>query len=382
MSSLGIYLTLMIGPTVAIPAPSPYMEALQSVQVTHRDSGRSGFQLTFQAGRPGPASLMDYPLLALPLLKVFNRVILIVTINAIPGVLMDGIITNQQLSPGDQPGSGTITVTGEDVSVMMDMEEKNVEHPAQPELVIANKIILTYAQYGLIPLVIPPVAMDVPLPIERVPVQRSTDLNYLKEMAGRNGYVFYVVPGPAPFTNTAYWGPPVRLGIPQPALSTNLGPQTNVTSINFQNNGLAPTLVTGRVQDRQTNQDVPVQTFASTRTPLSSQPAVLTNQPNVRTTRFQGSGLNITQSYGRAQAQTDASTDDTLTVTGELDAVRYGAMLQARSLVGLRGAGYTYDGFYYVKSVTHNIMRGDYKQSFTLTRDGTGAISPVVVPNL
>ena len=380
MTPLGIHLTLMIGPTVAVPAPPLYLETLQSLQVTHNDTGRSGFQITFQAGRPGPASVMEYPLLALPLLKVFNRVILIVTINAIPQVLMDGIITNQQLSPGDQPGTGTITITGEDVSVMMDMEEKNVEHPAQPELVIANKLILSYPQYGLIPMVIPPIAMDVPLPIERIPAQRSTDLEYLKDMAGRHGYVFYVTPGPAPFVNTAYWGPPVRVGLPQRALSVNLGPQTNVNTISFQNNGLAPILVAGQLQDRQTNQTVPVQTFASTRPPLSSQPAVITNQPNVRTRRFQGSGLNIAQSFGRAQAQTDASTDDTVTVSGELDSVRYGAMLSARSLVGMRGVGFSFDGFYYVKSVTHNITRGDYKQSFTLTRDGSGALSPVVVP--
>lgn len=378
MIPLGIHLTVLIGPTVAVPAPLPYMETLQSVQVTHSDSGRSGFQLTFQAGRPGLVSMMDYPLLTLPLLKVFNRVILIVTINAIPSVLMDGIITNQQLPPGDQPGTGTITVTGEDVSIMMDMNEKNVEHPAQPEKVIADKIILAYAQYGLTPMVIPPVAMEVPQPTERVPVQRGTDLNYLKEMAGRHGYVFYIIPGPAIHTNTAYWGPPVRLGKHQPPLSSNLGPLTNVNSINIQNNGLAPTLVSGRVQDRQTNQVASVQTLSSTRLPLSSQPALLPNQPNVRTVRFQGSGLNISQSFSRAQAQTDASTDDTVTVSGELDAIRYGAILQARSLVGLRGVGFTYDGLYYVKSVTHNITRGSYKQSFTLTREGTGALSPIL----
>lgn len=380
MSSLGIQLTLMLGPTIAVPAPLSYMQALQSIQVTHNDTSRSGFQMTFQAGRPGLESMADYQLLSLSLLNVFNRVVIMVTIDAVPAVLMDGIITNQQLAPGDVPGTGTLTVTGEDVSVMMDLEEKNVEHPAQPEMVIANLLILSYAQYGLIPMVLPPPAMDVPLPIERTPAQRATDLNYLKEMAQRYGYVFYVTPGPAPLTNTAYWGPPIRVGLPQPALSVNLGPQTNVNSINFQNNGLAPQLVTGQVQDRQTNQQVPIDTTASTRTPLSAQPAVTANGSNVRKTPFQGSGLNASQALSRAQAQTDSSTDNVLTVTGEMDAVRYGAMLQARSLVGLRGAGYTYDGFYYVKSVTHNITRGDYKQSFTLTREGTGAISPVVVP--
>ena len=39
-----------------------------------------------------------------------------------------------------------------------------------------------------------------------------------------------------------------------------------------------------------------------------------------------------------------------------------------------------FDGFYYVKQVTHTSRRGSYKQSFTLTREGTGALAPVVVP--
>lgn len=377
---LGTHLTLLIGPTIAVPAPLPYVEALQSVEVTHSDEGRSGFQLTFAAGRSGPAGLVDYPLLSLPLLKPFNRVILVVTFGVIPRVLMDGIITHQQLNPGSEPGSGTLTVTGEDVSMMMDLKEKNVEHPAQDETIIANKIILTYAQYGLIPLVIPPLVIDPPIPIERIPVQRATDLGYLQEMAGRHGYVFYISPGPAPFTNTAYWGPPMRLGLPQKSLNVNLGPETNVTSISFQNNALAPTLVEGQVQDRTTNQQMPVQTFASTRVPLSSQPSVLVNQPNVRTRRFQGSGLNTPQAFARAQGETDASTDDVVSARGELDASRYGDLLQARGLVGLRGAGFTYDGFYYVKSVTHNIRQGEYRQSFTITREGVGTNTPVVRP--
>ncbi len=377
---LGTHLTLLIGPTIAVPAPLPYTEALQSVEVTHSDQGRSGFQLTFSAGRSGPAGLVDYPLLSLPLLRPFNRVILIVTFGVIPRVLMDGIITHQQLNPGVEPGSGTLTVTGEDVSVMMDLKEVNVEHPAQDETIIANKIILTYAQYGMIPMVIPPLVIDPPIPIERIPVQRATDLGYMQEMAGRHGYVFYVSPGPAPFTNTAYWGPPVRLGLPQKALSVNMGPETNVNNLSFQNNALAPTLVEGQVQDRTTNQQMPVQTFASTRVPLSSQPSVLVNQPNVRTRRFQGSGLNALQAFSRAQGETDSSTDDVVTASGEIDATRYGDLLQARGLVGLRGAGFTYDGFYYVKRVTHNIRPGEYRQSFTITREGVGTNTPVVRP--
>jgi hypothetical protein len=226
MSLLGTHLTLLMGPTVPVPAPPTFLEALESVTVTHSDEGRSGFQIMFRAGRSS-TDVLDYAMLSNPLLRPFNRVVLIVTFNVIPQVLMDGIITDQQFSPSNQPGASTLTVTGEDVSVMMDLEEKSVEHPAQPEAVIALKIIASYAQYGLIPGVIPPPAIDVPLPTERTPVQQGTDLEYLQQMAARFGYVFYVTPGPAPLTNTAYWGPPVRVGVPQKAISVNMGPNTN-----------------------------------------------------------------------------------------------------------------------------------------------------------
>ena len=61
---------------------------------------------------------------------------------------------------------------------------------------------------------------------------------------------------------------------------------------------------------------------------------------------------------------------DAVSGNGSLNVMRYGHILRARMLVGVRGAGLAYDGMYYVESVTHNIKRGEYKQSFTLSRDG------------
>ncbi len=380
MNPLGIHLTLLIGPSIAVPAPPLLTQALQSVEVTHGSQERSGFQITFGLGRSGSIDLLDYALLSSPLLKAFNRVILVVTFNARPSVLMDGIITNFQFSPNNEPGKSTLTVTGEDVSVMMDMEEKSAQHPGQDETIIANKLIISYAEYGLIPIVIPPLVIDPAIPIERIPVQQSTDLQYLKRMAQRHGYVFYITPGPAPFSNTAYWGPPKRVGLPQSALTVNMGPSTNVDSISFQNNALAPAMVSGYVQDRMINKSIPVKTFVSMRPPLAAFPAWLVNQPNVRRIQMEVSGLSMMQAYARAQGETEAANEAVVTASGELDALRYGSLLQARGLVGLRGAGYLHDGLWYVKSVTHSIRREEYKQRFTLAREGLGSITPLVMP--
>ena len=110
---------------------------------------------------------------------------------------------------------------------MMDREERSAEHPAQDESLIALKLIATYAQFGLIPMVIPPI------------VDRSADPD--RADAGPAGHRPRVPPqaggaprlrllrhaGPAPFTNTAYWGPPIRVGLPQRAITVNMGPETN-----------------------------------------------------------------------------------------------------------------------------------------------------------
>jgi phage protein D len=74
-----------------------------------------------------------------------------------------------------------------------------------------------------------------------------------------------------------------------------------------------------------------------------------------------------------AQSQIDTSVRKTVVGQGELDAQRYGSILRARGVVGVRGMGYSYDGYYYVQKVTHSISRGKYKQSFTLNREGIGS---------
>ena len=75
-----------------------------------------------------------------------------------------------------------------------------------------------------------------------------------------------------------------------------------------------------------------------------------------------------------------AASSEAVTCEGSLDVTRYGGVLSARKLVGVRGAGYCFDGLYYVKSVTHKIKRGEYKQSFTLTRNGLVSTVSTVSP--
>jgi hypothetical protein len=72
------------------------------------------------------------------------------------------------------------------------------------------------------------------------------------------------------------------------------------------------------------------------------------------------------------------TSSEAITGNGELDVLRFGHIFKLRQRAAVRGAGQYYDGEYYVKSVTHTIKRGQYKQSFNLARGGVGsAISTV-----
>ena len=108
------------------------------------------------------------------------------------------------------------------------------------------------------------------------------------------------------------------------------------------------------------------------RPPLARQPAT----PLRKTISRDTSNLTPAEAALRGRSSISSSSD-AVTVTGELDAKRYGQALLSRRLVGVRGAGDNYDGNYYVKQVTHKIALGEYTQSFTLTREGRGASVPI-----
>lgn len=377
---IGIQLTLLIGPTLPVPAPVVLSESIQSVEVARPNCGPAGFQITFNAGRSGLADIVDYPLLVLPLLSAYSRVILIVRIGVTAEILIDGFITHVEVAPSEQPGASTITVTGEDVTLMMDLADTATTHLAQGEYVLAQTLLASYLRYlGFPPTVIPPPSVDPANPVEYVPTQHGTDRSHLLEMAARSGYVFNVTPGPVPLQNSAYWGPERRFPPVQSALRANMGPQTNVDEIQFTHAALGALPIRDAVQDSLTGVTLPVVTVLSTRPPLALINSLAINQLQGRQGRLDDSGLNAVQAYARAQGATDRSAD-TVTATGTLDAARYGGLLRPDGLVGVGGVGANYDGFYYVEKVTHTIGRGSYKQSFTLRRDGVGSTTPVLVP--
>jgi phage protein D len=374
-----ITLTLMIGPELPVPTPQAVTEALDKVEVKQADGKRSGFQIDFNADRTS-AFVADYPLLKDRLLAAGNRVVIVVNFGMTPHVLMDGFIADVQLPQRTADGGATLSVIGEDMTVKLDRTQVREEYPGLGHSEIVELVLAKYSQYGVVPLVMPTLSALASDPLERVPQQKATDLAYLKYLAALHGNVFFITPGPVPLVNTAYWGPPPRVGAPLPALSVNMGPQTNIESLDFRYAALTPTVFKGTDQDADSEGDIPVVTEASTRVPLSAEPALLFDRGQAATRIVRTPGMDAAAAIAYTQGMTDRSTDNVVTASGEVDTLRYGSILKVANLVGVRGCGASYDGFYYVNSVTHALSRTQYRQQFTLGRDGVMTTTQVVPP--
>src|SRR5260370_30711838 len=351
----------MIGPIIPLAAPREVLDALAEVEVKVEDVGTSGFQLTFSIDKQSPLQILFLLTGGLP--RLFMRVVLVARVNGVASVLIDGVITNNQISPGDKGSNSTLTITGKDLSALMNQSDwSGFPFPACPAEARVAIVPAKSALFGVVPLIVPSVLLFVPLPIDQIPSQQGTDLEYIRYLAEQAGYVFYIDPGPLAGVSKAYWGPQIKVGPVQPALSEDMDAYTNVESLHFnfdQEKNKIP-LVYIYNEETGVSFPIPIPPITPLNPPLGAIPPLPTNllPPDLKPFRDDLSKRPIPQAImmGLAAAAQNA---EVVSCEGSLDVTRYGGVLKARQLVGVRGAGPAFDGLYYVKSVTHTIKRRD-----------------------
>ena len=362
-----VRLQLFAGPGVAVPVPREVLDAVKEVKVeTGSGETQSGFEITFSLSKRSPLHTMF--LLSggasIPIL----RVVIALTMRGTTTVLMDGVMTDHQVRSEGGPSS-TLVVKGKDLTAVMDVIPFNgLPYPAMTPSLRVLTGVAKYAALGVVPLVIPAVLEDFPIPIMEIPRHQGTDYAYFKYLAKRAGYVFYIDPGPVPGVSKAYWGPEIRLGRPQPALNASLdGPHDNVKSLSFRFDKEKKELPVVFIQEPTSKVPIPIP--IPDITPLNPPLGLVPPLPPKIKFLDDTAKLNPLQAAltGLAYASQHS---DAVFGEGALDVARYGNVLKSRGLVGVRGAGEAFDGLYYVSSVTSTLKRGEFNQSFSLVRNG------------
>ena len=181
-------LSLMMGAGIDA-VPRAVVEALTEVSVRIGAGGPtpSGFELKFATSKLSqitsqllPSGFFDPP----------TRVVIAATLSGATTVLMDGVITQQDVVPADESGKSVLSIKGEDLTRMMDVIDFGslIAYPAMPAEARVALIVAKYVPiYGIVPLVIPSILVDVPLPTEKIPQQSGTDLAYINTLAELSG---------------------------------------------------------------------------------------------------------------------------------------------------------------------------------------------------
>ena len=156
----GVHLTLLVGPVVPVPVPQFVLDALTQVEVSAPDEAAGAFTLQFTLSVQSPLHTLF--LLSgggvVPLL----RVIVVVTLNGMPQVLIDGVVTRTEVLPGADQRHTTLQVSGDDLTTVMTKLEfsglPGLPYPAMPAEAIVALLLAKYAFLGIVPLVIPSIA--------------------------------------------------------------------------------------------------------------------------------------------------------------------------------------------------------------------------------
>jgi phage protein D len=200
--------------------------------------------------------------------------------------------------------------------------------------------------------------------------QRHTDLRFVRELARRRGYEFYVRGA------DAHFHPPELDGTPQRLIAVNFGEQTNCDDLTIDVDGTRPTEALISRINPDTGEPETTTVTESGDAPMGTTPL----------SELRGAGFPQTRVMIRRQSP--ASSVDMqrraqallrrhgwwITAHGALDGLRYGRVLRSKKLVTIKGLGRDHASNYYVRKVEHSLTSRTYTMNFEAVRNSVGRL--------
>ena len=155
--------------------------------------------------------------------------------------LIDGYVLSQQAHLDTGTAHGTLKVTGQDASCLMNTAEKTREWVDVTDGSVANTL---FGEYGLTP---DPGNLDDDSPVHSADgaslMQRASDAQFLRQLARRNGKLFRVFCTDTPGQRTGYFGKPKLDGDPAAVLTLNPSDSATVGALDISWDVMRPSAV-------------------------------------------------------------------------------------------------------------------------------------------
>jgi len=285
--------------------------------------------------------------------------------------IFDGYILSQKLHLESGATNSTLTVWGQDASWLMNLTENVKEWVDVTDADAANSI---FGDYGITPDG-GNTDDDSPSHTEagHTLMQRGSDIQFLRNLARRNGKICRIACADQPGVRTGYFSSPKLDGDPVTTLSITDPTAWTVHSLDVEWDASRPSSVIAR-QALFTDSDpdgVTADTSDSGLPALSDQGlAGFSGKPmTVLLTAPVDDAGELTL---RAQSLLRES-GWFVRCEGESDIVRLGVVLRVGTIVQLDDAGAMSSGKYLVWSVQHAIGPLDHKMKFVLVRNAVGS---------
>jgi phage protein D len=281
--------------------------------------------------------------------------------------LIDGPVVGNRYELTAATDVSRLILVVHDDSVLLNRDEKVVLFEDLAPADIASTLI---SEYGLTPDV--GTAPDAGAALERVVVQRGTNMQLLRELGRRFGMFVYVKPGDTPGQSVGVFQRPQLSPGALPDILL-LGPDRNINSFSAEFEALRPITAKASSVKAVDKSVLTGQTSTADLPALGDTDAHAITQP--ATTLLSRTREEQTDLDAAAAAAVDLSSW-AYTARGELDADTYAGVLTPHEVVRVAGAGGYLSGDYLVGRVTHVISDAGYKQRFALHRNarssGTG----------
>lgn len=339
--------------------PNETAAAAASVEVEERVGQPTHYRLEYgldiQEG--------DFPLLKEAVLGPGSEISILAPTPDATECLVKGPVYGQRIR-FEQGGAGsTLVVLGADSSIKLDREDKAV---AWSDLTDSDAVSSILSQANLTPDVETTAAGH--FETKHTLIQRETDLAFVRRLARRNGFLFWVSCDESG-VETAHFKRPPLTGEAACDLVINLtDPRTTVTALDISWDVERPTRAEAAEMDLNDKSEISGAVASSPLTALGgSGLADVVADPRVAHVRAPVDDSGDLQARGEG-ALIEASFF--VRATGSTTLSALGKVLRAHTLVNLRGAGSRHSGLWFCSAVRHMIDPAEHRMEFELIRNG------------
>jgi hypothetical protein len=351
-------------------AEADFYDQLTSVEVEEHADLPGAIQITLPVTTDGTPGDGDLTVVSDQRFKPYARLAIVVSAQDQPDAcIFDGFVLSHRIHQDCGTTSSSAQVWGQDVSCLMNLEEK-VHEWTKSDAGIANEIFGKYSFHA---------ADDNgkddsgPHPdTQHTVMQRGTDAQFLRDRARRTGRLFRVCCDQRAGANTGYFAKPNVEGDPKMTLVLNPAEDANIDALDFSWDVARPTEVKAKALV-MSKEPVDGGSTTSSLTLLDSTPlSTFTGSTGAMTTRLTATVDGAGELRTRAESLL-AEANWFVTCEGEGDLSRLNAVIRAGTLVRVNGAGRLHSGKYFVWSVRHVLTADSHRMKFVLVRNAVGA---------